>query len=402
MPKLTARAVDAAKPTQKRREIADATVPGMVLVIQTSGQKSYVLRYRHAGRSRRLTLGRHPVLGLADARAAARHALAQIETVAAELSERDKVKTLLALYEDRHLSTLKSGPEAARRLRAEVLPRWGDRDVHDIRRRDVIDLLDEIADSGRKTTANRVRAYLSRFFAFLVDREVIEASPAAGVRAPAKERPRDRVLSEDEIRWFWRACEAIGAPFGPVARFLLLTGQRLGEVSGLHEGELHGDVWHLPAERTKNARPHDVPLTAAARAVIDTAPRIAPPGGGSALIFTTTGAAPLSGWSRARDRLHAAMESAAEAERGEPVTIPRWTFHDLRRTCATGLARLGIPVRVTEAVLNHVSGTGGGIVGVYQRHNFAGEKRKALEAWAEEVDRIAAGREAAGNVVALR
>jgi integrase len=417
MPKLTARAVEAAKPTQKRREIADATLPGLVLVVQPSGQKSYVLRYRHAGKSRRLTLGRHPVLGLADARAAARDALAQIDAgtdpqaekrtaraakVEAELSDRDKIKTLLALYEDRHLSTLKSGSEAARRLRAEVLPRWGDRDVTDIRRRDVIDLLDEIADSGRKTTANRVRAYLSRFFAFCVDREVIEASPAAGVRAPAEERPRDRVLSDDEIRWFVRACDDVGAPFGPVARFLLLTGQRLGEVAGMHEGEVKGDVWHLPADRTKNARPHDVPLTATARAIIDAAPRIAPPGGGSALIFTTTGAAPLSGWSRARDRLHAAMEAAAQAERGEPATIPHWTFHDLRRTCATGLARLAVPVRVTEAVLNHVSGTGGGIVGVYQRHDFAGEKRRALEAWADEVERIAAGREAAAeNVVAF-
>lgn len=416
MPKLTARAVEAAKPEANRREVPDAGVPGLVLVVQPSGAKSFALRYRHAGKSRRLMLGKHPTLTLADARAGARAALVKVEggadpgaekraakadRIEVELSARDKVKTLLALYEERHLSTLKSGAEPARRLRAEVLPRWGERDIHAIRRRDVIELLDDIADSGRKTTANRVRAYLSRFFAFCVDREVIEVSPAAGVRAPAKERPRDRVLSEDEIRWLMCACEALGPPFGPVTRFLLLTGQRLGEVAGAHEGELHGDVWHLPAERTKNARPHDVPLSDAARAAIDDAPRIAPPVGGPALIFSTTGRAPLSGWSRARDRLHAAMETAARAERGEPAAIPHWTFHDLRRTAATGMARLGIPVRVTEAVLNHVSGTGGGIVAVYQRHDFSGEKRRALEAWAAEVERILSG-EAADNVVAMR
>lgn len=245
MAKLTARAADAAKPGEKRREIADSAVPGMVLVVQPSGAKSYALRYRHAGKSRRLTLGRHPVLGLADARVAARDAVARIdagsdpnaekraaraERIEADLFERDKVKTLLALCEDRHLSALKSGAEPARRLHAEVLPRWGDRDIHDIRRRDVIDLLDAIADSGRKTTANRIRAYLSRFFAFMVEREVIEVSPAAGVRAPAKEVSRDRVLSEDELRWLCLACAEIGPPFSPVARFLTLTGQ-LGKLS---------------------------------------------------------------------------------------------------------------------------------------------------------------------------
>tara|TARA_R110002124_G_scaffold11597_18_gene55388 strand:- start:49143 stop:50396 length:1254 start_codon:yes stop_codon:yes gene_type:complete len=401
---LTVKAVEAMKADHaKRQEVPDPALSGLYLVIQPSGAKSWALRYRYGGKPKKLTLGKWPVMGVADARAAASEAIDAVELGTdpgavkqkakadrrdADLSERDKIKTLVALYGKRHLSTLKSGPTVQRELDRHVVAEWGDRDIQDIAKRDVIDLLDAIADSGRIVTANRVRAYLSKFFNWCVDRDVIEVSPAMNVKAVAKETSRDRVLSDDELRWFWAACEAERQPWGALGKVLLLTGQRLSEVAGMTDAELQGDEWHLPADRTKNKRPHMVPITAAARNALDAIERIDGPVG---LYHTTNGRTPLSGFNKGRTYLADRMVEIASDEAGKPVEILHWTFHDLRRTAATTMARLGIPVRVTEAVLNHVSGTGGGIVGVYQRHDYADEKRRALEAWAQFLDGLVSG-----------
>ena len=412
---LTTKAVEAAKPdTGKRREVADAALPGLYLVIQPGGAKSWALRYRFGGKPSKLTLGRWPVMGLADARGAASEALDKIDhgknpaaekkatkvaKLEAQLSDRDKIKTLIGQFDKRHLSGLKSGRVVRRELDRHVVEPWGERDIHEITKRDVIDLLDGIADSGRVVTANRVRAYLNKFLNWTVERDILPMNPATGVKPVAKEASRDRVLSDEEIRWFWQACEGEGFPWGPFGKFLLLTGQRLGEVAQMTDAEITGDVWHLSAARTKNGRAHDVSLSEPARDVLEAVERVADRQGRVRFIFTTTGESPVSGFFKARAGLHAAMAKVAAEERAAPVEIPRWTFHDLRRTAATGMARLGIPVRVTEAVLNHVSGTGGGIVGVYQRHDYADEKRQALEAWGRFVVSLTEGR--ADNVVRL-
>ena len=152
--------------------------------------------------------------------------------------------------------------------------------------------------------------------------------------------------------------------------------------------EITGDLWHLTADRTKNGRAHDVALSEAARDVLGTVERVK---GRAGYLFTTNGASALQGYHKGRNHIAKRMAEIASDERGEAVEIPHWTFHDLRRTAATCMARLGIPVRVTEAVLNHVSGTGGGIVGVYQRHDYADEKRNALDAWARFVGDLVDG-----------
>ncbi|MCB2051429.1 MAG: site-specific integrase, partial [Novosphingobium sp.] len=181
-----------------------------------------------------------------------------------------------------------------------------------------------------------------------------------------------------------------------LGKTLLLTGQRLGEVVGMTDREVNGDTWHLEADRTKNGRAHDVPLSEAARAVLGAVERVR---GAAGYVFTTTGTSPVSGYFKGRNHIAKRMTEIASDECGEAVEIPHWTFHDLRRTAATGMARLGIPVRVTEAVLNHVSGTAGGIVSVYQRHDYADEKRAALDAWARLVGDLVDGR--ADNVVRI-
>lgn len=409
MAKLTAAGIDRIKPTSKRQEIPDALLPGLYLAVQPTGRKSWQIRYRAGGVHRRMTLGPYPMLSLADARERGSAAMREVmegEDPAAkakaakakrqELAERDTIEALLQTYAKRHLSKLKSGDTAKRELERHAGAAWKDRDIHTISKRDVLDLLDGIVDSGRATTANRLRAYLGKFFNWCVERDVIDTSPMIGVKAPAKEVSRDRVMSDDEIRWFWQACEDVGQPWGPIGRLLLLTGQRLGEVSAMTDSEIRGDVWHLSADRTKNGRAHDVPLSKPAQAVVEGMTRIKSRAG---YLHTTTGETPVSGFHKARHIIAERMEQIAEDERCEAVEIPKWGFHDLRRTAATGMARLGIPVRVTEAVLNHVSGTGGGIVAVYQRHDYADEKRSALEAWARFVASIVEGE--AGNVVRI-
>lgn len=242
---LTAKAIDTAKAEEKRRELPDGIVPGLYLVVQPSGAKSWALRYRFAGKPCKLTLGRWPVMALKDARQAAADALGKVEhgdnpaglkrsekatQLQASLEGRNKVKNLLDHFEKRHLVRLKSGKQSRDFLNRFVLPVWGDRDVQSIAKRDMIELLDSIVDSGRGTSANRVLAHTRKFFNWCVERDILQASPAMGVKAPVDENTRDRVLSDLEIRLFWRACDEVGYPFGPLGKLLLLTGQRRGEV----------------------------------------------------------------------------------------------------------------------------------------------------------------------------
>jgi len=400
---LTAKTIETAKATDKRRELPDGIVPGLYLVVQPSEAKSWALRYRYAGKPCKLTLGRYPMLTLKDARQAATDALDKLDhgdnpaglkqsekaaLVQAQLEGRNKVANLLDEFEKRHLSKLRSGKQARDFLDRFVVDLWGDRDVQSIKKRDVIELLDGIVDSGRGTSANRVLAHTRKFLNWCVERDILELSPATGVKPPVKENQRDRVLSDHEIRLFWQACDDVGQPFGPLGKMLLLTGQRRGEVGEITDHEITGDTWHLTASRTKNKRAHDVPLTQAAQTVLAGVARIKSKAG---YLFTTTGETPVSGYSRAHSIISAKMAEIASKAAGEAVEIPAWTFHDLRRTCATGLARLGVPVWVTEAALNHVSGTRAGLVSVYQRHDYATEKRDALDVWALAVADVVAG-----------
>jgi integrase len=197
-------------------------------------------------------------------------------------------------------------------------------------------------------------------------------------RPVKKERTRARVLSDDELCLVWNGCDKAGWPFGPMVQLLILTGQRRQEVAGALWQEFDLDnkrLWSLPRERVKNGRAHDVPLSDAAIEILEGLPRIKNKAG---LVFTTRGDTPVSGFSRAKARLDAKIldllrEEAEEAGR-DPEKIEAfdpWTLHDLRRTAASGWARLGVPLEVTEKILNHVSGAFSGVAGVYQRHDYA-------------------------------
>ncbi|MDP2700429.1 site-specific integrase, partial [Thalassospira sp.] len=259
--------------------------------------------------------------------------------------------------------------------------------------------LDGIVDRGSPITANRLLAHLRTVWTWAKGRDIITTSPFDGIKPPSPEKSRDRVLTDQEIVWFWRACEKLGQPFGRLYQFLLLTGQRLREGAEMTDGEMRGDLWIIPAARVKNADEHSVPLSKAASAVLGGVQRIS---GKAGYVFATTGLSPVSGFTRAKVRLDKLMVEVANEGRADSldrIEIPPFTIHDLRRTAATGMAGLRFPPHVVEAVLNHRSGTRRGVAGVYNRFDHADEKRAALEAWGNYVTRLAEGR--AGNVVRL-
>jgi integrase len=420
---LTAQSIERTKPDPaKRREIPDGLLVGLYFVIQPSGARSWAVRYRYGGKPRKLTLGGYPALELGKARERARQAL---EAVAAgrdpgtekieanrrareEPSDHDLVSSQLDRFYERHVkpnNTARTAAEVMRALDKDVRSAWGERSVQDITRRDVIELLDSIVDRGKPIAANRALAYLRRFFNWLIERSVLETSPCDRVKAPASEQDRDRVLTDGELRWLWKATERLSYPFGPFVRLLLLTGQRRDEVAKARYREFpHPALWQIPKERTKNGIAHDVPLSTAAQEVIAALPRIA---GRSGYLFTTSGETAISGYSNAKERLDRFMLIVAREEASErghnpdEVEIAEWRLHDLRRTMASGMARLGHAPHVVEAVLNHTGGTISGVAAVYNRYTYADEKCRALEVWGRFVMDLIQRAEA-GNVVLTR
>ena len=192
------------------------------------------------------------------------------------------------------------------------------------------------------------------------------------------------MLSEAEIRIFWRGCERLGPPYGVLFKLLLLTGCRLNEVTGMTRAELSDDgaTWTIPSERTKNHRTHVVPLPPLARDILAAVPRIESAAG---YLFTLSGARPVTSFSGAKAQLDAAMLTVAREEDPASAVVPRWTLHDLRRTAATGMAELGIAPHIVEACLNHVSGAQAGVAGIYNRAAYGPRRRAALERWAAHV-----------------
>lgn len=297
-------------------------------------------------------------------------------------------------------------PKTAREWRRifehDVLPRWGERPLAEIAKADVLELVNDKAarrerkrknlTEGAAVQAGKTLTRLRTFFGWAVDNDLVGADPTAGVRKPAKEASRDRVLTDDEIRWFWEATGAMGAPFGDLIRLLLLTAQRLSEVSGLRWSEINQAeaVWEIPGARTKNSKPHFVHLSGLAIEILESVRHIVR----QDLLFSGNGRTPASGISGAKDRLDSRMAAAAGRE------IAPWTLHDLRRTVTTGLARLGIAPHVADRILNHQAGTIRGVAAIYNRFEYLEERKAALEAWGRYIERLI-GRDPQ-NVVPLR
>jgi integrase len=370
MARLTVKDVENKHATPDRREIPDDYMRGLYLIVQPTGAKSWAVRYRHGGKSAKHTIGPYPAFGLKQARDAAAEVLRAVaEGRSPKQKQAGTVAEAVEQFLERHGKHYRPKPlyEAKRRLQLYVIDEWGSRKLDSITRADVRAMLDRI---DAPVAANRVHSIVRKFFNWAVENDLIENSPVAGIKAPNPETSRDRVLTDDELKAVWRAADKEGHPFGSILKLLILTGQRRGEVAGMQWSEIDGDNWSLPRERVKNDRRHEVPLSRQAVELIQQAPRI-----GDKYVFTLNGTAPYNGF-KAKERFD------------EGVGIAPWTVHDLRRTAASGMAKLGVSLVVIEKVLNHVSGSLAGIVGVYQRHEFAEEKRAALQQWADYVERL--------------
>ena len=269
----------------------------------------------------------------------------------------------------------------------------------------MIDLLEKIDAERGGYMSNRTLAAIRRLFSWAVERDVLDASPAQNVKPVGKEVSRDRVLTYDELRTFWKATDGDDHPWHSFFRTLLLTAQRRSEVATMRWQDLDADkpLWSIPREFVKADRAHDVPLSPEVVAILSNLPRYRGP-----FIFTTgDGTVPISGFTTAKRRVEKKMvetmrEAAEEAgEDPETVELPRWTLHDLRRTAASGIARLGFPPHVTGAVLNHTPSATAGITSIYVRFRYDDERRQALEAWARRLEQIVT-QAPPENVVAIR
>ncbi len=393
---ITLRTIQSVTPDPHRDiYVWDPRLKGFGLRITPRGAQSFVFQYRvDGGPARRKTIG--PVGSPwtpATARKEAERLLVLvyqgIDPVEAKREAKRKKETLnFRTYSERFVELyLKPNwrgtwGSANCTIHNVFIPRWGNRPVHEITRADIVKVLDEYSD--RPARRKEIHSLLRKFFNWATDRQDIDVSPLAGMKAPKAVPSRRRVLSDDEVVALWRATENSGWPWGPFVRMLILTMQRRQEVAEMDWSEIDIDArrWTLPADRAKNDQEHVIPLTSLALAELQL---LGPKRKG--LVFTTTGTTPVSGFFKGRAALHKDMIAHLKAKQiedgGDPdqVDVPNWRLHDIRRTGATHLQSLRVPVEVTESVLNHISGTRAGVAGIYNRYKYDDEKRTALDAW---------------------
>lgn len=370
---LTAKFIETIKPNGKRQEFCDVYTKGFGLRVSKSGTKTFYVRLRHRGKVERHTIGTYPSFSLAEAKTKASEIIALAEKGTLHKISETKL-TIIEAY-DRFIVLYakvhnKDWAMSDSRLK-KFMKEYGGMHLEDLNRRDIIAFLDKLVANGTPTQANRARAALSRFLNWCVERTYIENNPCQGTPKPAKENSRDRVLSDDEIHKIYKACNKFSYPFGPMFQILLLTAQRRGEVSAMcwSELDLKNKTWTIPKERAKNGKAHMVPLSAPVIEILENIPRFLH----SDLVFTTTGKTPVSGQGKYKHKID------------KILGVDDWVYHDFRRTAASGMARLEVPPYVVEKVLNHVSGTFSGVLGVYNQYGYDKEKRDALNKWAEYV-----------------
>ncbi len=273
-----------------------------------------------------------------------------------------------------------------------LVPAFKNRDIAEIERADIAAALDKYTNNP--ATERFAFSVARSLFGWAAQRGIVDVNPCRDMKAPPSPAARDRVLSDYELALLWRATADMSLPYGAALRLLAITGQRRAEVEQAEwdELDLGAGVWRIPASRTKNSKPHEVDLPPLALEILDGLPRL------GRYVFTTTGKSPIANMGREKRRLDARMAELAHAD-GADAPAP-WVVHDLRRTCASGLAYLGVAPHVVEKLLNHSSGRGGSLVAVYQRYDYRAERRAAVEAWDAYLRQLI-GRADGDNVVAF-
>ena len=373
--------------------VFDDQLPGFGVRLRAGGKRTWIAQYRVGTKQRRVTLGTVEALDPDKARRCARDVIArvqlggdpQVEKHTARAWAQDTVGSIvhkyLSSYAERNLSA-KTLVEVRRNLTSHWKP-LHEAAAHSLRRSAVAGRLAEIATENGPYAANRARAYLAAMFSWAIEQGLVDDNPVAGTGRITKEVSRDRILSDAELALIWQHSGA--GDYGSIIRLLILTGQRREEVAAMlwSEVDLAAGVWTISAERTKNKRAHDVPLSAASIAILhDTPERV-----DRDYVFGV-GAGAFSGWSKAKVALDKRILAALC--KNDPKAKPKalWRVHDIRRTVATRMGDIGVQPHVVEAVLNHVSGHKAGVAGVYNRSAYAAEKQSALSIWAAHINSI--------------
>jgi integrase len=406
--KLTQRKIDALEcpPGKKDALVFDDEQAGLGVRVTANGGKRFLAQYSYAGAKRRIPLGSCLAISLAAARDAVRAILGDVAKGRDPAADRKEaaqetrrkathdsltLEALLGQWESLRLVDKREryAAEAVRALRYAFAKRLT-APAGDLDRATVVRVLDGLTKDGKAAMASRTAAYGRACYQWANKRGSLAANPFQNLPlAPVAKR--ERVLTKDEMREVWEATCSAGS-FNAIVRMLMLTGQRREEVTAMTWDEIAPDLstWTIPANRAKNGIAHIVPLSEQAQAILRAATRSEREAAEEPELVFPGQRGAFSGFSKSKEAL--------DGDSG----VKDWRLHDLRRTMATGLQKLGVRLEVTEAVLNHVSGSRAGIVGVYQRHEWADEKRSALNAWGAHVAAIVEGRESDGNVTLLR
>jgi len=379
---LTKSAIDNL-PVQSRDAVYwDAGLPGFGVKVTPKGRRVFIVMYRLAGagsRLRKYTIGPYGRVTLPMARAQAQ------KIFAARLDGRDpaeekkqsrrrlvvdRVDDLVETYIREHVAKTDTWRTISNLLRRDVIAHWGNKSIHEIKKRDVSDLIGLIAQRNDHA-GHRLLKTLKTFFRWCVGRAIIDFSPADGITSNYRQISRDRVLTDEELAAIIIAARKMQSPYGGIIELLALTGQRRNEVSRLKWDELdeRRRTWSIPSSRTKNKKTHIVHLSEQAWQVVEVRPR-------GTYVFATTGTKPFSAFAKGKSAID------------QLCGISGWRVHDLRRTVVSGMARLGVPPHVADKILNHQAGTISGVAAVYQRHEFLAERKEALNRWGAHVTQI--------------
>lgn len=360
-----------------RDDYADALCPGLHLRISRRGAKTFSVMLRIHGRQQRRTLGRYPRLSLAKARDEAVSLLRNaVEGVDPREPEPKAIRPitfaeLVDAYVTRHLKpNARTWKTIEGSLKRKELRPLRARPAAGITKAEFVTLIDKVAETMPGAAVSLLRR-LNMLFNWAADRDMVPGNPCERIPAPAKTNERDRILSDDEIVAVWKATARMPLPYMQMYRMFILTGQRRAEVSSMCWGEIDGDVWVIPREKVKKDRPHAVPLTNTAMAVLGTLPRFAK---GDHIFSTTDGRKPSSNFTKTRAALQELSNTSG------------WTIHDIRRTVRSKLAELGVPREIARKVMNHEDGK---VDRIYNRHEYLAEKREALEKWERHLRSLA-------------
>jgi len=368
----------------------DTAISGFGVRIFPSGKKSYVLSYRHEGKKRLMKVDKCNKITLDEARKKTRRYLGQLAERIDPLQKKQKssskmsVENIFKDYLQKYAKQKnRSWKETERIFKADILPSIGKKQIHEVKKKDLIKIIDRISDRDAKTMANRTLAHIRKFFNWCHERDLIEVSPALNIPKPTQEITRDRVLANDEIKYLWQACDKEGFPFGDFVKIALLTAQRRNEIFYMRwqDLDINNAIWTIPKENTKSKRDHSVYLSPLAIQILKSTPHYSP--NASGYIFSIDGEKPFNGVTKAKTRLENHIDQIRAEKNKEPMA--HWRIHDLRRTAASGMASLQVSPHVIERILNHSSGIISGVAAVYNRYDYGEETKQALTEWSNHI-----------------